>query len=214
MMARLRKTERVGDGPTYVARFSVADYAALSIVVMLTLAMISSVSIPHWRTPPRERDALLDRDLTAMDGLRPLQRIFFAPLWLGGLAQQYQLFNWIDDRNFAVRYEIHHDGRSESVDPALLFPRTARGSVLQAYLHGITWMQIPPPMQQKLRESISIRAANRLCRALPDAGDVAAYSMLRRVNGTHEDRLESRQLLLKFRCSTGRPLIQAVALQQ
>lgn len=185
-----------GRGSTGNEAIGLPGAIAIVFVTMLTLAMLSSVVLPEWRRPVR-RSPRLASDNAAFEGLRPLQKVFFTPLWIAGLGQQYQLFNWIDERNYAVRY-----------DPPSVFLSTTRGSLLQAYVHGISWMQIPSSRREQLRRSIYVRSAARHCREVPDSADVTVQSTLRRTNGGEP----SRALLMQFRCVHGKPLMRAMNL--
>ena len=71
--------------------------------------MLSSVTLPQWRAPTRRGYAEASRTRTTeggAEGLGPIQTALFSSLWSIGIAQQYQLFNWIDERNYSVRYKI------------------------------------------------------------------------------------------------------------
>ena len=190
---------------------SATGSVAIVFIILLTLAMLSSVALPEWRTPVRLKTAAASSE-EAFEGLRPLQKVFFTPLWIAGLCQQYQLFNWIDERNYVVRYDVF-DG-TRRIDPASVFPRTTRGALLQAYVHGISWMQIPAWARKQLRQSIYLRSARRYCHESEGPADVTVYSTLRRGDAVHPDRAieQSRSFLVQFRCRAGEPLMQAMNL--
>src|SRR5258706_5339080 len=61
---------------------------AIAIVFTLTLAMVSSIIVPEWRTPVRDNSPASSNN-AAQEGLKPLQMAFFAALWNAGLAPQY-----------------------------------------------------------------------------------------------------------------------------
>lgn len=187
-------------GPRSTEAIGLSGAVAIVFVVVLTLAMLSSVVLPEWRTPVREKPATASEE--AFEGLRPLQKAFFTPLWLAGLAQQYQLFNWIDDRNYTVRYD------AEQVDPSAILLPTTRGTLLQAYVHGISWMQIPHSRREELRQSIYVRSAARYCRDVPDSSAISVQSTLRRTGSSES----SRAVLMQFRCVHGEPVMQAMNL--
>ena len=149
------------------------------------------------------------------EGLGYLQWSFFSFLWCMGIAQQYQLFNWIDDRNYSFHYEVieqQDDGSVREVDPELMFPRSTRGVLLQLYLHGVTWMRIPSERQTELRSSLQLRFARRYCRQFQPEGDVAVYSTLERVTATMKSVEEDRILFMKFNCRQGEPHMQVMNL--
>ena len=167
-------------------------YGALPLVfvTVLTLAMLSSVALPRWRAPSRRSSILASMNgrasgahladetadaccaesaQEAADGLGPVQWIFFSFLWSVGIAQQYQLFNWIDERNYSVRYEAAEyegDKQTRTLDADTIFLPSMRGILLQCYLHGITWMQVPRRRQTELRRSLFTRQARKVCQRL------------------------------------------------
>ncbi len=192
--------------PTIKIGFSGA--VAMFMVVTLTLAMVSSVSLINWRTAPRELKAGSEPAEAApntpqlvdgrADGLRSVQMTFFGTLWLMGLAQQYQLFNWIDHRNYTTHYRVVDDG-AES-DPDAMFVRSTRGVLLDFYIHDITWLRVPPELRRKLRTSILRRTASRYCRNERPNGEVVVHSTLERIDpGGGAGEFDS-VLLMKFGC--------------
>jgi len=184
---------------------------AISFVVVLTLAMLSSITLPQWRTPVRLKTAVVSDDASP-EGLLPLQKAFFAPLWIAGLAQQYQLFNWIDERNYTIRYDAFDGARK--IDPARIFIPTTRGTLLQAYVQGISWMPISVRENRQLRESIYIRSARRYCRDSAGPGNITVYSTLSRFDPADPRRIveHNRSMLMQFQCRDGQPLMQAMNL--
>ncbi|MDP9360458.1 MAG: hypothetical protein M3P29_03295 [Acidobacteriota bacterium] len=216
LMSWLRRRPRTVEPATETARIGLSGAIAIAFVITLTLAMLSSVVLPEWRMPVRRRPPVAS-DNAAFDGLRPLQKAFFVPLWIAGLAQQYQLFNWIDERNYAVRYDAFDGAGAHRIDPAAIFLPTTRGSLLQAYIHGISWMQIPSHRREQLRKSIYIRSASRYCREVAGSSDVAVYSTLRRIDASNlhsspNAGVQHHALLMQFRCRRGELLMQAMNL--
>jgi hypothetical protein len=208
LMSMLRRGPQGTDART--SAVGIPGAIAITMVITLTLAMVTGVVVPHWRTPVREKHSAAS-DNAAQEGLKPMQMAFFAPLWIAGLAQQYQLFNWIDDRNYAVRYEV--TSSRGATDPSAIFLPTTRGSLLQAYVFGVSWMQIPAREREQLRASIYIRAARRYCRGVTGSDDVTVRSTLRRIDAVHLDGVEqSRTLLMQFQCRNGEPLMQTMNL--
>lgn len=66
----------------------------------------------------------------------------FATLWLGGLVQEYHLFDWIDEYNYVM-----------TCDP-YVFPPGLRGFVLQVYLQDRRWMHMPRELMGELQRSL------------------------------------------------------------
>jgi len=210
LMSLLRRRPRVLEARISPVRIGLPGTIAIMMVITLTLAMVTSVVVPEWRAPVREKSSAAS-DNAAQEGLKPMQMAFFAPLWIAGLAQQYQLFNWIDDRNYAVRYEVSSSARA--VDPATIFLPTTRGTLLQAYVFGVSWMQIPARQRQQLRTSIYTRAARRYCRGVTGPDEVTVHSTLRRIDAAHlHGGAQRRALLMQFQCRNGEPLMQTMNL--
>jgi hypothetical protein len=210
LMSLLRRRPRATDARMSPAAIGLSGTIAITMVITLTLAMMTSIVVPKWRTPVREKPFAAS-DNAAQEGLKPMQMAFFAPLWIAGLAQQYQLFNWIDDRNYAVRYEV--TSSTHAADPSAIFLPTTRGSLLQAYVFGVSWMQIPARQREQLRASIYIRAARRYCRGVTGPENVAVHSTLRRIDAAHiEGGAQRSALLMRFQCRNGEPLMQTMNL--
>ena len=146
-----------------------------------------------------------------------------AMLWLVGVFQSYRLFDWVDARNYHVRYEVRrvasqvgepaappgHDHPpmgegSEPVDPDALFPHTMRHLLLQSYLVGNLWLQMGPGALAQVRRSLLFRHARRYARAHPDAGSIEAVAVVQRVTADNLDLTRGkRQLLMRFTCHGG-----------
>ncbi len=227
LMDKLRGTSVRPVNLAQDARATFAGALALVFVTVLTLAMISSVTLPQWRTPSRVYSARafalpidaglspagnvsrVQTDKFSYEGLGSLQSTFFSVLWLVGVAQQYQLFNWIDERNYSVHYEVveFQDNRPvRQVDPGAMMPETTRGALLQMYLHGVTWMRVPRERQIELRNSLQLRIARRYCQQFQPSGDLAVYATVARIAGTKRIE-EKRALFMRFNCQTGEPRI-------
>jgi hypothetical protein len=213
MVIVFRPRDDEGGTPVFqqVPRAGIAGGIAIALVSLLTLMMLSFAGLPEWRMPVRNNARVVHE---ARDGVTPLQLTFIVPLWLGGVAQQYQLFNWIDERNFA----LHHDAVSEDavsadavsaqpVDAEEIFPRSTRAVLLQLYLHGVTWMQIPTDRQAQLRDAITYRSARRYCRGVAGTREVAVYGTLQRIRPGVELPPE-RSLVMRFQCRGGEALMR------
>jgi hypothetical protein len=158
---------------------------------------------------------VIKMDKFSDEGLGSLQWTFFSFLWCMGIAQQYQLFNWIDDRNYSLHYEVieyQGDKPTRQLEPDAIFPGSTHGVLLQFYLHGITWMRIPAERQTELRSSLHMRFARRYCRQFQPRSDVAVYSTLERIipgaNRVEEDRV----LFMRFSCRGSEPRMQTMNL--
>jgi hypothetical protein len=180
---------------------------AFSFVAVLTLAMLSSVTLPNWRKPaetPRSTNGTVE-----VEGLGNAQLVFFSALWSVGIAQQYQLLNWIDQRNFMFKHsaiELGSDGVSHPIDPIRIFPATPRSALLQSYLHGMVWNAIPAGQQWRLRESLKTRFAARYCRSFPTTGTIVIDAGDERTGIGSQHRDEALTRLMAFSCQAGEPV--------
>lgn len=232
LMGRLRRKSSEPIPARPPPGLGVSDAVALVLVIALTLAMLSSVNLPQWRAPSRSYypNALASQAVPTLDlaaprpdklekfsdeGLGTVQWSLFSFLWVMGIAQQYQLFNWIDDRNYSLHYEVieyQRDKPTREIEPAAMFPPSTRVVLLQFYLHGITWMRIPRERQADLRESLHRRFARRYCQQAHPLGDVAVYSTLERIIPGVNRVEEKRVLFMRFSCQDGEPRMQAMNL--
>ena len=140
-----------------------------------------------------------------------------ALLWMGGVYQSYRLFDWVDDRNYHVRFEVRrmgdaveggHPGGADGaspvggaeevrdigrtdaahiIDPDSLFPRSMRHLLLQSYLIGNIWLQLSSEKLEAVRRSLLVRHARRYARAHPEAGTIDVVAVVQRVTA---DNLE------------------------
>jgi hypothetical protein len=239
LMSRFRQEPLRPHAPRPPARLGLNGIFALLFVTGLTLAMLSSVLLPRWRVPSRRKAAAApavrnvlvgrpasepaasccaesDLDKGSAEGLEPLQKTFFSFLWAVGIAQQYQLFNWIDERNYYPHYrvlEYEGDTPVREIEPDKIFLQSTRGVLLQFYLHGITWARIPRQREAELRRSLQTRFARRYCQRFLPTGDVAVYTTLERIVPGSDPDEESPVLLMKFGCRDGEPRMQAMNLE-
>ena len=134
-----------------------------------------------------------------------------ALLWTAGIFQSYRLFDWVDERNHHVRFEvtaIAENGARTPLDPGALFPRTMRHLLLQSYLVGNVWLRMSPGKLEAVRCSLLERHARRYARAHPDAGTIEAVAIVQRVTA---DNLEltrgERRPLMRFTCRGGEAVV-------
>ena len=226
LMDRLRRGQREPRESRMPARLALSGVTALFFVTVLTLAMISSMTLPQWRAPSRVATAPATQKVQALssaallnesptgrrrfnyEGLQTVQWSFFSVLWLMGQAQQYQLFNWVDERNYTVRYDVvefHDQQPVHLTEPGTVMPQSTRGNLLQVYLHGLTWMRVPREQQAELQRSLQTRLARRYCQRLHPDGEVTIYSTLERVYGQGNHIEEDHVPFMKFKCEGDEP---------
>jgi hypothetical protein len=220
LMDRLRKERPAPQRPPQSqtsrepSRIGLSGALALIFVTVLTLAMLTSVVLPRWRAPSRRSSLLASMNGRAsgvqlademadaccaesaqetFEGLGPVQKTFFSSLWSVGIAQQYQLFNWIDERNYSVRYEAAEyegDKETRTLDADTIFLPSTRGVLLQCYLHGITWMRVRARQRQtELRRSL-FRHGRSQC-TVRDFSPVATWSSMRRWSASSQGTIRA-----------------------
>ncbi|MDE2751385.1 MAG: hypothetical protein OXI83_02300, partial [Gemmatimonadota bacterium] len=130
-----------------------------------------------------------------------------ALLWLVAIFQSYRLFDWVDARNYHVRYEVWKlsSQRTERVEPQALFPDSMRHLLLQSYFIDNIWLQMGAEERQAVRRSLLERHARRFARAHPDAGEIEAVAVVQRITADNLEltRGEERPLM-RFTCAGGR----------
>lgn len=175
---------------------------ALVFVAVLTAANTRFLPGLHDLSAARYHSVASGIDSRAVGGLSDFHMALYSALWLVGVAQEYQLFNWIDIRNYTVRYEVRLDagGQRKMLDPKGLFPDSTRGVLLQAYLHDLTWFRIPAAYRDRLKESLSRRLANRYCRTFHPDGRVSVTSQLMRIRPDGSTTSPVSRTLMRFDC--------------
>jgi hypothetical protein len=188
------ETERAGRGFSGVF--------ALVFITVLTAANTRFIPGLHGLSAARYDSVASGIDSRAVGGLSEFHMALYSALWLVGIAQEYQLFNWIDIRNYTVRYQVQLDasGVRKALDPKGLFPASTRSVILQAYLHDLTWFRIPAAYRDRLKESLSRRLANRYCRSFHPAGVVSVTSQLMRIRPDGSTTEPLTRTLMRFDC--------------
>jgi len=149
------------------------------VLGLLVAAMTCALFAPAWRTPDLRGEGKTPwvRGASAETG-GWVQTALFGALWCGGLAQQYRLLDWIDDRNFSVTLRFRVTGTAgqaeeRTVPAERVLPRDMRSSLLLSYLGGVTWMPVPPEHAGEVREAIAARVVARACAVLGAEGALA-----------------------------------------
>ena len=221
IMARLRgesagAAERPQDttagttGETAAGTFDLSAKAAALLVTCLVLAMLWETLRPHWRSGTHP--AVRANRQWAGRSVSAHHNPFYSVLWLAGLAQSYRLFDWIDEMNYHITYDVverREDGATRRLDDRALFPRSLRSSLLQSYLHDIMWMKVPRPHLAGLQRSLFERYTRRFCRRCPDSGWIEVIAHVQR---TTRDNLRLGRTVglpfLTFRCRDGEPQVR------
>ena len=199
-------------------RVGLRGAVSVGFVALLSVAMISESTVAAWRQPVRGTELAAAADLhdyvdedqgkaEEVSGLWASgHNPFYAPLWAIGIAQSYRLFDWVDDRNFDIRYEIvvtppHNPPVVESSD--LVFGDSIRHVLLQSYIHGVRWGPLGGSDLAEFRLSVLGRYATGYC-AGDDVGEgtaVDVFALVRRITKENSvDRERTRELLVSFEC--------------
>lgn len=216
---------RGSPSPSYTPASSrLCTVTSLAFVFVLTLAMIGEVQVPSWRFSSRREksvpiagaimtdshallggSAILDQATDGRVGfMHSEHNVFYTPLWFIGIAQSYRLFDWIDDRNFHVRYQVterRENGSTRSVDPLELFPSSLRSVLLQGYLHDVTWGRVPRSRSREFKSALFGRFANRFCRAHSGAGQIEVRAEVERLGHDRPTTAATPELMMLFDCN-------------
>src|SRR5215210_3981350 len=141
---------------------------------------------------------------------------FYGVLWCAGLAQSYRLFDWIDQYNYYITYDVVEqrlDGTVDTLDDEDLFPRTLRSVLLQSYLHDATWMKVPRNRLADLQRSLFERYARRFCQRCGEGGRIEVIANVQRTTADNLDlRRPQRSRFLAFTCNGGEPHVHFMRL--
>ncbi len=187
----------MGAGPGVAASGPGPDgIVALALVGLVAAQVVWEAANTGRRLRPRYSASGWDNPVRAL-------------LWMAGIFQSYRLFDWVDARNYHVRFEVTRVGEdgtpAGALDPDALFPRSMRHLLLWSYLVGNIWMRMSAGQLERVRRSLLVRHARRYARAHPDAGTIEAVAIVQRVT---KDNLEltrgERRPMMRFTCRGGR----------
>jgi hypothetical protein len=169
---------------------------------------------PHPRPLPTDRAGRLALVFLLLLTLAMMRRLpvvdvvhkpAYALLWFVGIAQDYQLFNWIDRKNYYIQHHVmllHRDHTKQPLEATLLFPASLRAVLLQSYLHDVRWIALPRRYRSALKRSILSRLAQRFCHRHPVPGQVTAWSHIQRILPTNAALTQGKnRFLMTFACT-------------
>ena len=178
----------------WAAGLGPAGVAAVVLVVLIAIMLLWDIVFTGTKLTER---------YSSRGWYNPVQAL----LWMAGVYQSYRLFDWVDERNYHVRFEVRRIGDAD-IDPDLLFPRTMRHLLLQSYVIGNIWLQLSPDKLETVRRSLLVRHARRYARAHPEAGTIDVVAEVQRITA---DNLElargERRPLMRFTCSGGEAVL-------
>ena len=186
------------------AALAPAGVVAVALVVLIAIMLLWDIVFTGTRLTER---------YSSRGWYNPVQAL----LWMGGVYQSYRLFDWVDERNWHVRFEVRRMGGADGgrriggaeagrhaagadagrhvadadaerlVDPGPLFPQSMRHLLLQSYLVDNIWLQLSPGKLKAVRRSLLVRHARRYARTHPEAGTLDVVAVVQRVTA---DNLE------------------------
>lgn len=163
-------------------------YANLGLILALVLVFERELSerlkraagepresrMVEWRTPAGSKPLivtyLLVLTLAMQKNVPVLEHVWepaMAVLYVGGVAQEYHLFDWIDRFNWTLENTVTvspEGGAPFRLDSDKLFPASVRGFIVQSYLLPMRWMRVPQPLTGEMRNSVLKKSAERLVR--------------------------------------------------
>jgi hypothetical protein len=188
---------------SYEQRFSKEHFVPTLMIVFLTGAMTCALTQDQWRKAKRVTgtEAKAEIKSSSADTGGMVQTVFYGGLWVMGLAQGYRLLDWIDERNFHQKIEIHeYDGKTKQIFPrSKLVPVGMRGTLILTYINDITWMYVNPDYIDELRLDIKNRLIQMYCRNLKNKTTVEIWHTITRID-SFNPRENPKELMLQFVC--------------
>ena len=178
-----------------------AEAAALTLVALLAIMSIWQ-AVRAWLQLPKP-----GQPYSRSGWANPVRAL----LWLAGIFQSYRLFDWVDARNYHVRYEVWKlsSPRTEPVEPRKLFPHSMRHLLLQSYFLDNIWLQMEGEKLEAVRRSLLERHARRFARAHPDAGEIEAVAVVQRITPDNLELTRGEVLpLMRFTCIGSRAVVR------
>ena len=161
--------------------FDLAGRLALVFLLVLTLAMMRRLPI-----------------------IGIVHKPAYALLWVVGIAQEYQLFNWIDTKNYYVTHRISAStpaGTTHTLTPTSVFPTSLRSVLLQTYLRDVRWMPFPQQHRRAFKARTLERLAQRFCREQPTTEMIAVQSAIQRIHPYNVALTQGKeQFWMQFYC--------------
>ncbi|MCG8416927.1 MAG: HTTM domain-containing protein [Proteobacteria bacterium] len=145
-----------------------------------------------------------------LPGISILYKPAAAVLWGIGIVQEYQLFNWIDRKNYLVQYPAkitHTDGQQYNVSSIQLFPSSLHAIVLQTYLYDVPWIPVAEKYRPLLKRSIMARSAQRYCRLHSSARDIVVSVQVQRIPSVAVSAASSPRFMMHFQCFNATAII-------
>ena len=211
----------VGAPPgTAAAGLGLSETVAVALVALILAMLVWEAANTGTRLRERYSSSGWDNPVRAL-------------LWAAGIFQSYRLFDWVDERNHHLRFEVRRVAAPEPaavgthagpavqatpqapetdhpLDPDALFPRSMRHLLLQSYLIGNIWLRLSPEKLAEVRRSLLLRHARRYARAHPEAGTIEVAAVVQRVTADNLALNRGERLpLMRFTCRGGEAVVRS-----
>ena len=127
-------------------------------------------------------------------------------LWVGGVMQNYQLFDWISRFNFKIEKEAlfipaGSDSKIE-LNPKDFLPDSVRYNLYQLRFYDVKWLlTIRGNKRQELKRDIPKRIAETYCRKIGEDGEVFLSTKIHRITEFNFDfNRKPKRVRYKFKC--------------
>ncbi len=111
--------------------------------MLVAVTQLGSLLQPTWRN---------GQSGTGAESGPTWQRQWYGALWCLGLAQQYRLLDWIDDRNYRAELVWSEAGQQQRTTPSGL-----RAGLALSYLTPAVWVPLNPSDRLVLQQSCEKR---------------------------------------------------------
>lgn len=131
-------------------------------------------------------------------------------LWVGGVMQNYQLFDWINRFNFKIEKEEFFIPAGTSKKVRLnhkdFLPDSVRYNLFQLRFYDVKWiLTVRGNKRQELKRDIPKRIAANYCRKLGEDGEVRLSTTIHRITEENYDfKIKPKRVRYKFQCVDGK----------
>ena len=131
-------------------------------------------------------------------------------LFVAGVMQNYQLFDWINRFNFKVEKEVYFipAGKNSKIELNYkdFLPDAVRYNLFQLRFHDVRWLlRIHGIKNQRLKTDIPKRIAAKYCRQIGEDGEVFLTTKIQRITEYNFDfKKKPKVVRNKFNCVNGK----------
>lgn len=167
------------------------NYAAIFAIIFFILVISSTTRhIPH---------------------VRVIADIPTKVLWVAGVMQNYQLFDWISRFNFKIDKEAYFipSGSNSKIElnPKDFLPDSVRYNLFQLRFYDVKWLlTVRGEKRRELKTDIPKRIAANYCRKIGKDGEVFLSTTIHRITEFNFDfNRNPKKTRYKFYCLDGKP---------